>query len=339
MIQDGKCVFCEEPIKSIKQSDGFMFNCPVCGKYILSEDANLQVKKYSLQQLTHCGSHCITTYKNEGFQTFWLTKDEYDYAIEHKTKCINGFKWVNFDELCKQPVDHSAKIDWLLLAWATRLIHTSPYGEFNPTKIDRIYCNIGTKDELWQLLQFAHGERFITVNHDMSGASMIIEKVYRVNIRLTTLGWKHIAALNTATGSREVFIAMKFKWNEKEPAEIAIKQACERCGYKAYLVSDHDHNDQITDRIIAGIKKSRFVVADFTFNNRGVYYEAGYARGLGIPVIHTIKKGHIKDDTDEQKRLHFDIQQINYLEWETPSDLLSKLIDKIQATIDTPFSS
>ena len=35
------------------------------------------------------------------------------------------------------------------------------------------------------------------------------------------------------------------------------------------------------DRIIAQIRASKFVVADFTRNRGGVYYEAGFALGLG----------------------------------------------------------
>jgi hypothetical protein len=65
---------------------------------------------------------------------------------------------------------------------------------------------------------------------------------------------------------------------------------------------------KIDDEIIMEIRRSRFVVADFTGERCNVYYEAGFARGMDIPVIWTCKKGD---------KLHFDIRQYNCLFWQT----------------------
>jgi nucleoside 2-deoxyribosyltransferase len=70
--------------------------------------------------------------------------------------------------------------------------------------------------------------------------------------------------------------------------ENAIKPAIESedCGhFTAHRVDKAEFNDDITDEIIAGIKECRFVVADLTGYRDGVYFEAGYAKGLGKPVI------------------------------------------------------
>jgi len=45
------------------------------------------------------------------------------------------------------------------------------------------------------------------------------------------------------------------------------------------------HNEKICDKIVSEIRKSRLLVADFTDNRGGVYFEAGFAMGLSIPVI------------------------------------------------------
>ncbi len=78
------------------------------------------------------------------------------------------------------------------------------------------------------------------------------------------------------------------------------------------------------------IKSAKCVVADFTYNNRGVYYEAGLARGMGKPVYHLIKKGHTDGQGD--KRLHFDVKQIIYREWETPEEIEDLLFNWIKAS-------
>jgi hypothetical protein len=83
------------------------------------------------------------------------------------------------------------------------------------------------------------------------------------------------------------------------------------------------------DEIIAEIRRSRFLVADFTQGKDGarggVYYEAGFAHGMNIPVIFTAKKGEAKP--------HFDTRQFNHIFWETPKELCERLANRISATI------
>ena len=69
--------------------------------------------------------------------------------------------------------------------------------------------------------------------------------------------------------------------------------------------------------IIAEIRRSNtFVITDFTqltnfIGARGsVYYEAGFAHGLDIPVIFTCRNDQIDD-------LHFDTNHFLHLSWST----------------------
>ena len=86
-----------------------------------------------------------------------------------------------------------------------------------------------------------------------------------------------------------------------------------------------EHNEKIDDKIIAEIRKSGILVADLTENNQGVYFEAGLAMGLGIPVIWTCRK-------DNFESIHFDTRQYNYIVWENPGELKEKLKNRIEAT-------
>ena len=101
-------------------------------------------------------------------------------------------------------------------------------------------------------------------------------------------------------------------------------------GYKAMRIDRKEHNDKIDDQIIAEIRRSRFVVADFTQGKEGarggVYFEAGFAKGLGIDVIFTCRQ-------DLQGVIHFDTRQYNHIFWQEPLDLRKKLADRISATV------
>ena len=143
--------------------------------------------------------------------------------------------------------------------------------------------------------------------------------------------------LSPNSESKNVFIAMKFTNDSAEAKKVrAIKRACNEYGYHAALIKEKEHNDDITDKIISEIKSSRFVIADFTDNNLGVYYEAGFAKGIGLPVIKTCNKDWF-DATDENgqriNRLHFDIEHDNLILWKDEKDLYKKLMARIGATI------
>jgi nucleoside 2-deoxyribosyltransferase len=83
------------------------------------------------------------------------------------------------------------------------------------------------------------------------------------------------------------------------------------------------------DKIIADIRKSALLVADLTEHRQGVYFEAGFALGLGVPVIWTCRDDH-KD------KIHFDTRQYNCIFWRTPEELKERLINRIEATIPFP---
>ena len=46
----------------------------------------------------------------------------------------------------------------------------------------------------------------------------------------------------------------------------------------------------IDDRLRVEIQSARFLIADLTHENRGAFWEAGYAEGLGKPVIYTCEE-------------------------------------------------
>lgn len=151
-------------------------------------------------------------------------------------------------------------------------------------------------------------------------------------------GYARLEALGgLGTRSDQCFVAMWFDESVTAAYTDGIEPAIRDCGYEAIRIDQVEHIDKIDDRIIGEIRRSRFVVADFTSQPErprgGVYYEAGFAHGLNIPVIWTCRKDLID-------QVHFDTRQFNYIVWETPRELRQKLAVRIAAVIgDGPLKA
>ena len=94
----------------------------------------------------------------------------------------------------------------------------------------------------------------------------------------------------------------------------AMVPAILAAGYRPIQMAYLEHNNNIIDEMLGNIKRSRFLVADLTHQNQNVYYEAGFAQGLGIPVTYTVHEEHADD-------IKFDTQHTNQIRW-TDSDEL-----------------
>ncbi|MCD4823722.1 MAG: hypothetical protein K8S55_03880 [Phycisphaerae bacterium] len=144
---------------------------------------------------------------------------------------------------------------------------------------------------------------------------------------ITPAGWKRIEELpKVGRESRQVFIAMWFDSKMDEFYEKGIQSAVKDAGYECKRIDNVEHNNKICDEIVAEIRKSRFVISDFTGQRGGVYFEAGLAMGLGLPVIWLVQK-------DDVEKLHFDTRQYNHIVYESAEDLKQKLFNRIAATI------
>jgi len=144
-------------------------------------------------------------------------------------------------------------------------------------------------------------------------------------------GYAHLAELDGInSGSKQVFIAMWFDESMQAAYDMGIKPAILESGYEPLRIDRKEHNNKIDDEIIAEIRRSRFLVADFTQGQTGarggVYYEAGFAHGLNVPVIFTCKEDAIDN-------VHFDTRQYNHITWKTPVELQTRIAQRISATI------
>ena len=160
-------------------------------------------------------------------------------------------------------------------------------------------------------------------------------------IALTVEGWRYLEERRqVGSASDQGFVAMWFTEDMFKVYDQGIAPAIRAAGFRPFTIDKKEHNNKIDDEIIAEIRRSRFVVADFTCGTvvgnaggspiavprGGVYFEAGFARGLGLEVIWAVREDQIND-------VHFDTRQYNHIVWRDAADLLAKLTNRIRAVV------
>ncbi len=153
---------------------------------------------------------------------------------------------------------------------------------------------------------------------------------YPIAIQLTLEGLNYANKLIEGNESKICFVAMSFDEELNDVYNEAIKIAIEETGFTPLIIKNEILPSDVTinDGIIAAIKKSKFIIADFTQNKKGVYFESGFALGRGLKVIYTCK-----NEASEIEGLHFDTSHYQHLFWNDVEDLKNKLKVKIEAFI------
>lgn len=147
------------------------------------------------------------------------------------------------------------------------------------------------------------------------------------DLRLTLKGHLRVHELRSQRPDSETaFVAIWFDHSMQEAWDSAFKLAIADVGFQAVRIDEEHFNGDVVDRIRAEVRSAAFVVADVTGQRNGVYFEGGFADGLGIPVVWTCRKDDFKD-------VHFDTNHTNHILWDDPTDLRSRLTDRLLATI------
>lgn len=162
-------------------------------------------------------------------------------------------------------------------------------------------------EELYEILNYLISSAFLIDHGSVIGTA---------RVKIGPAGWARLETLRSVNrDSSQGFVAMWFDPQMQQIYEDAIFKGIRNAGFMPHRVDLREHNDKIDDEIVAQIRRSRFVLADFTGHRGGVYFEAGFAKGLGLEVIWTCREDHLDD-------LHFDIRQYNCITWKE-DDLVS----------------
>jgi nucleoside 2-deoxyribosyltransferase len=349
MTKDTFCWF--TGAKAQRQShpsfDAIIFQSEACDIYTISHELKYHENFRKVREgqppdvrqgEINCARKCLEVRK-DGFTAFWVERDQADAYRASIAKLPRSNHVVCiYDDVHSEPVDHSEKPYVLLERFAEKLTHDRAFSQFNITVEDQLWARICDANELTQIAFFLRNNDLLSfqVPTGMQGFSEVEAKIYQVPMQMTVKGWQEVRSRNVFPNTNKVFIATQFQWPEEDAVRAeaieAIKRACRSCGYEAEVVGQ-DHTGNITDRIIAEIRRAQFVVAELTYNNRGVYFESGFARGIGRHVFHVVREGFTSGDDKDGKRIHFDIQQVMYRTWKQPNDLEATLRNWIEAAI------
>lgn len=336
--QESKCKFCTGKNCSItrnlndKRSYFYHYDCDNCGQYQLEAiTARLWSKLNRNKRFGNFHLHCISETiraNNENLLPLWLNDRQNEPELTDDDSVVVKY----FEDYENTPISHVDKPDELLRIIAKKTQDIGPF-EYVMLKRRDLYI-LKIKDEkeavkwlndLWEKKLISYYKPKRTLDDSVHPSH---DQLFFSSFSLTPKGWHKINELFSDLNSKQAFIAMDFKNEERGKIQQAIQEACKKTGWDAFTIDQKEYQNNITDQIIAEIKKSKFVVAEFTSNNSGVYYEAGFASGRNIPVIYVVKEG------DDLKNLHFDTKHINHIVWKDYSDLTTRLINRIEAVIN-----
>lgn len=150
------------------------------------------------------------------------------------------------------------------------------------------------------------------------------------SVAVTVDGYASIEDSRVNVERTQAFVAMWFDDEMKEAYFEGFSPAIRDAGYTAMRIDQKEHINKIDDEIVAEIRRSRFLVADFSQGEEGarggVYWEDGFATGLGLQVIRTCRR-------DCMDKVAFDIRQYNHILWESTQDLRDALRHRILEAI------
>jgi hypothetical protein len=148
-----------------------------------------------------------------------------------------------------------------------------------------------------------------------------------LELTITPRGWSFLdESARPSVLFNQVFVAMSFDKQLLSAWSQGIEPAVRRAKFEPYRVDVQPHIDRIDSKIVSEIKNSRFLIADVTQQRPGVYFEAGYAIGLGLPVFWCVHDNDLKN-------VHFDTRQYNHVVWDTEAKLAEELYTRIAAVV------
>ena len=303
----GNCYLCDTDAEdsSVPLNGNRQIVCPRCGKYVITED----VIKFNKPGI-----------RKQGYILSAATRRASDSKKSLTIKMDNIDELIHAVRIPQTPMDI---LDQLLLLIYERLpMPPSLTQSCTLSELDSPLFVLKSRGDMTSYLHKLQEMGYVKINQVMPPKDMV---EYICNLTLD--GWKRITELGKiGVRSQQCFVAMWFSDDLKPAWDEGFYPGIKDIGFNPVRADTVEHNEKICDRIMSDIRQSGLLVADFTGHRGGVYFEAGFALGLGIPVIFTVRE-------DSVDGLHFDTRQYNHIIWKDPSDLRRKISDRILATI------
>lgn len=308
------CKICGSPAKIFEYAgqEAFNLNCPRCGLFHLSKDALIKFERSDNPEKIISVSYWIRQHQAES-----------GLPIVIDLKIMRTILETPF--VSPKPIEQANN----LILWMGNTLKTPDQN----THIDVIDLTsiIGAYNErgVIYIAGYLLKEGFISNDEMRKG---IVPKTYRSN--LTFKGWEKYDELKrTSKESRLAFMAMQYdnELLDRIFNEVIIP-AVKETGFDVRKLDQEKRAGSIDDKLRVEIRRSKFLIADLSNENRGAYWEAGYAEGLGMQVIYICEK-----DKFDRLSTHFDTNHHLTVKWKDDPDSLKKFAEELKATIRATF--
>jgi len=319
----------------------YSYKCLVCGHVKLTEEA---ADDFIGESFSKKNKLILSISHRNDYEKRKKKKQSKPYSLEDLHRLIN--RYVIFD-----PIEKMNNALLILDNQSTRVAQKIKI----PIKDDFTYYHCFDQHELLALLNMLVEEGYIQAQDPPNPHN---------KLWITAKGYGKIRELKSVNQeSNMCFVAIWFAHDMNEVYKKAIKPAIEfieegqaEPRFKAIKIDNVEHINDINDEIIAAIRRSRFMVCDLTGYRGGIYFEAGFAYGLGLDIIYTCRKDWCKkqelkdqygsvvkelfDEADKPVRIvkegvHFDLAHRNRIEWDEDNleEFKIKLKNRIKAVI------
>jgi len=348
------CFLCGRSCTILVPADfaGEIYECSSCGDYFLERRIRINFRDCDLERRK--ASHLAAERRIHNKPGFALGITD-DLTME-----INHVKWQYFTMetfLKDYPKDSVEIFDRTLLNFAQlsdfpgkpfRVKRITNGDNWEPERFITFcndwadFINLVILLERDGFLEIASVMKNNATQQEIKGVERVIlaKDFDTIPLRILSKGLQRIRELKSqAAGDQsQAFVAMWFDPSRDKFFDVMEKAAKDAGFDKCLRIDNKEHNNKICDEIIAEIRKSQCLIADFTGNRGGVYFEAGFALGLGIPVIWLVDD-HWWNEKDEHGNrindIHFDTRQYAHINYTNEDDLHERLKNRIEATILT----
>jgi hypothetical protein len=308
-------------------------NCPVCSSVLKTSATHADNRDAYAYQCIQCGCFMLSGSLVASLGDLFNKNADSGAILSHAIRQaqtenhIPLFTTVTVETILKQSLPRPREQADLLLRWLAKNIqgpgetvsiayatHGSIIGSKSPAGFELVVDHL-----------FAKG--LITGNH-----AKFISGDYQAEATLSFEGWEYYENLRAGNATyRKAFMAMKFGDSDlNKILNEFFRPAAKRAGFDLFKLDDTPKAGLIDDRLRVEIQSADFIVADLTHDNLGAYWEAGYAEGLGKPVIYTCEKKRF-----QTAKTHFDTNHHLTILWDiaAPETAGIDLTATIRATL------
>ena len=255
-----KCPLCLHP-NSTRENTGkvhaWAFSCPRCGKYYISEllyRTDFFRFEKGVFELACVANEWHLAHK---YSLFVLT-DEGKFPVSPYAM-FPECRVFMIDEMLAMFPKPTEIVDRSLLNLSRLVKH--PMGCIDVPESDMSFLTFCPENVVRRTLYYMKAMGLV---EDLGSSCS------QDTVTITPVGWQRIQELSkTPSESKQGFVAMWFAEEMESLFRDAMKPAIEDAGFTAKRIDMVEHNNKICDQIVAEIRRSRFVVADFTAGRCG----------------------------------------------------------------------